>query len=385
VIEALADRSLIRLGAGRAGEIRVDLLETIHSFARDRLEQSGEDHDVQLGHASYFADLVDEAEPDLRGARQLEWTDRLEDERPNLDAALAWSFGGGYPVFGLRIVSGLRDFWFYQGHAHDMRRWTARALDHVDKAEDSLRAGVLLSAGFAAYTNRNPRAVELLDDATALYEATNDTAHQALAQVFAAGSRELLTGDVDRIRAGVERGLELARVAGATPVEAQALNFIGEIERANGNLERAWDVQTQALEISRQTGEMRRIVMVTHNLGLIAHGLGDDETAERLLRESLELAIAQGTSTMTAHCLIGLAEQIARRGDSVVAAQLIGSADNYLAMTGVRPQTTDESDHTRIRHFVSVGLGPASYREAVAQGAQLELNEAVELLPSLPA
>lgn len=385
VIEALADKSLIHLGAGRAGEIRVNLLETIRAFALDRLEQSGEARKVQLGHASYFADLVDEAEPDLRGARQVEWTNRLEDERPNLDAALGWSFGGGDPIFGLRIMSGLRDFWFYHGHAHEMRRWTARALDHVDKAEDSLRAGVLLSAGFAAYTNRDPRAVELLEDATALYEATNDTAHQALAQVHAAGSRELLTGDFDRTRAGVERGLELARRAGATAIEAQALNYLGEIERASGNLERAWDVQSQALELSRQTGEMRRVTMVTHNLGLIAHGLGDDEAAERLLHESLELAIAQEFFTMTAHCLIGLAEQVARRGNSVVAAQLIGSADEYLAMTGALTQTGDEPDHARIRDFVSAELGPESYGEAVAQGALLELDEAVELILSLPA
>ncbi len=385
VIEALADKSLIHLGAGRAGEIRVGLLETIHAFARDRLEQSGEDHEVQLGHASFFADLVDEAESDLRGARQVEWTNRLEDERPNLDAALAWSFGGGHPTFGLRIVSGLRDFWFYQGHAHDMRRWTARALDHVDEAEDSLRAGVLLSAGFAAFANRDPRAVGLLDDATALYEATSDTAHQALAQIYAAGSSELLTGDLDATRHGIERGLELARQAGATPIEAQALNYLGELERANGNYARAWDVQSQALELSRQTGEMRRVAMVTHNLGAIAHGLGDDEAAERLLHESLELAVAQGFFTLTAHCLIGLAEQIARRGDPALAARLIGSADGYLAMTGAMPQSADEPDHTRIRDFVSVELGPESYREAVAQGARLELIEAVELVRSLPA
>lgn len=197
--------------------------------------------------------------------------------------------------------------------------------------------------------------------------------------------RELLADDLDDIRRGIERGLELARRAGAMPIEAQALNYLGELERANGNFARAWDVQSQALELSRQTGEMRRVAMVTHNLGLIAHGLGDDEAAERLLHESLELAIAQGFLTQTAHCLIGLAEQIARRGDPALAARLIGSADEYLAMTGALPQSTDAPEHARIRDFVSVGLGPESYREAIVQGARLGLDEAVELIPPLPA
>ena len=149
-IEALADKSLIRLATTRVGEMRVNLLETIHAFAGDRLELSGEYDEVQRSHASYFADRVEEAERHLRRAGQVEWTHRLEEERPNLDVALTWSFGSGNPASGLRIVAGLRDFWFYQGHTHDMRQWTTRALSVVGDAEEHVRAGVLMSAGFVA-------------------------------------------------------------------------------------------------------------------------------------------------------------------------------------------------------------------------------------------
>ena len=383
-IEALADKSLIRLATTRVGEMRVNLLETIHAFAGDRLELSGEYDEVQRTHASYFADRVEEAERHLRRAGQVEWTHRLEYERPNLNVALTWSFGSGNPASGLRIVAGLRDFWFYQGHTHDMRQWTTRALSVVGDAEEHVRAGVLMSAGFVAYNDHDPRAVELLDDATALFAASNDLEHQALAQVWAAGSRELLTEDLDGARRGVWRGLELARRAGAISVEAQALNFIGELERADGNLERAQELQSQALELSRQTGEMRRVAMVTHNLGLIAHGLGDDDTAGRLLHESLELAATQGFGAQTAHSLIGLAEQIALRGHTTTAAELIGAADEYLRVMGVTAQVADEFDQSRIREFVAQEAGPERYAEAAVRGARLELDEAVELVRSLP-
>ena len=34
------------------------------------------------------------------------------DERINMYAALEWSFGGGDPTLGMRIVAALRDYWF---------------------------------------------------------------------------------------------------------------------------------------------------------------------------------------------------------------------------------------------------------------------------------
>lgn len=125
--------------------------------------------------------------------------------------------------------------------------------------------------------------------------------------------------------------------------------------------------------------------MVTHNLALIAHGLGDDKAAVRLLHESLELAVTQGFGTQTAYCLIGLAEQLALRGNAALAAQVVGAADEYLRVMGVRAQVADEGDHVRIHEFVAREAGPERYAEAAAQGARLDLDEAVELVRSLPA
>ncbi len=102
----------------------------------------------------------------------------------------------------------------------------------------------------------------------------------------------------DQLRSGFA-----ALGTGAISVEPQALNFIGELERADGNLEQARELQLQALELSRQIGEMRQVAMVAHNLGLTAHGLGDDDTVDRLLHESLELAATQGFGAQTAHSL----------------------------------------------------------------------------------
>ena len=68
----------------------------------------------------------------------------------------------------------------------------------------------------------------------------------------------------------------------------------------------------------------------------------------------------------------------------LTAAELIGAADEYLRVMGVTAQVADEFDQSRIREFVAQEAGPERYAEAAARGARLELDEAVELVRSLP-
>jgi predicted ATPase/class 3 adenylate cyclase len=379
-IEALADKSLLRIGEDRTGRIRVHLLETIDSFAHGALQESGESTLLRSRHASYFARMAAGAEAELRGSGQSEWVARLEADRPNLEAALEWSFGAVNTTEGLQIVAGLRDFWFYQGHYHEMGRWVNEAMEAVAGAEPSLRAGVYMTAGFHSYLGYLPDAVELMDEAVALYERTGDPVRQSLAQIWAAGSREMLLQDVDAARRGIVTGLDLARSVDATPVVAQALNMLGELERTEGNYELAREIQIEGLELSRVTGEDRRVAMMTHNLGFIAHHLGDDDEAQRLLLESLDLSLEQRFIAQTAHSLFGLSEQIALRGNLERAAAVIGYADTLFALMGVRPQPADEPDHTRIRRYVEHEMGAAAYEHATGRGALLELDEAVALV-----
>ena len=379
---ALADKSLIRVRHDSAGETRLDMLETIHGFARAELQASGELAEMQHRHAQYFADVAERAEAELRGSEQTEWMARLEQERPNFEAALEWSLGGNSSLPGLRIVAGLRDFWFYQGHYRVMSQWADPAMALLPDDDPGLQAGVLLTAGFHAYGKYRDDAVDLFDRSAALYEQAGDDAHRALALVWAAGAHEILDADLDAARRCLEEGTALAREVGATHVVAQALNMHGEMERTVGNYELARAIQEEGLSLARQTGEQRRVAMISHNLGLIAHHLGDDTTAERLIRESLALSNEIGFDAQTAHSLIALAEQLTLRDDPDVAARLIGAAEHFFGVSGMKAQPADAPDHDRIRTIVLEELGQDRYAEAVAQGARLDIAAAVELASS---
>src|SRR5262249_14533688 len=117
-LESLIDKSLVLLRQ----ENRFWMLETIHEYAVGLLAESGEDGDLRERHAHYFLRLAESAEPELHGARQREWLERLELDLPNLRVALEWSSSFD-DRFGLRLATALWELWFKHGHFREGRRW----------------------------------------------------------------------------------------------------------------------------------------------------------------------------------------------------------------------------------------------------------------------
>jgi predicted ATPase len=85
------DKSLLRQEEGPGEEPRFVMLETVHEFAREKLQESAEAGEIKRTHAQYFLTLAAQAYPELKGANQLEWLDRLEAEHDNMRVALSWA------------------------------------------------------------------------------------------------------------------------------------------------------------------------------------------------------------------------------------------------------------------------------------------------------
>jgi predicted ATPase len=94
LLTQLVNKSLV-LVQDRDGQARYRMLETIRQYARDRLLGSGEQEQIRDRHLDFFCNLVEEAEPHLRGPEQVAWFNRLESEYDNLRAALEWSLEDG--------------------------------------------------------------------------------------------------------------------------------------------------------------------------------------------------------------------------------------------------------------------------------------------------
>ena len=68
----------------RGGRPRYRMLETVRQYALERLHEIGQATEIRERHATWFLELAELAEPELRGAEQMVWLDRLEHEYGNL-------------------------------------------------------------------------------------------------------------------------------------------------------------------------------------------------------------------------------------------------------------------------------------------------------------
>jgi predicted ATPase/DNA-binding SARP family transcriptional activator len=124
LLASLVDKSLV-LADLTAGGARYRMLETIHEYAAERLDATGERAEVERRHLVYFREYVRAADPLLRGAGQLLWFERLEQEHENLRAALRRAVAAGDEQEALMLVLGCNWFWEVRNYASERRHWPA--------------------------------------------------------------------------------------------------------------------------------------------------------------------------------------------------------------------------------------------------------------------
>ena len=184
-VSSLLDKSLLRQEEGLEGEPRFVMLETIHEYARERLEASGEAEEIRRLHAEYFLALAEEAEPELSGPDQLACLERLEAEHDNMRAALL-----GHWRKSPRRPSGWPGCWHASGKyaltsrrgAGGSRRRCAKAAAPTRITEAATRAKLLSEAGTFAYHRADyDHAIGLHGEALELYRELGDDSGVAFA------------------------------------------------------------------------------------------------------------------------------------------------------------------------------------------------------------
>ncbi len=147
-VGVLLDQSLLRREDGADGEPRFMMLETVREYAAERLAQGpsgqGEETAVRRAHAAHYLALAEEAESALAGPEQLGWAARLERERDNLRAALAWAGAARDAATGRRLAGALWRFWAVRGPLSEGRRWLREALAGVAAARGRMEQAARL-------------------------------------------------------------------------------------------------------------------------------------------------------------------------------------------------------------------------------------------------
>ncbi len=286
---SLVDKSLLQQRPGPGGEDRFLMLETIQEYAREKLEESGEADRLQEQHATYFLEMAEKAEPELRGPKQAEWLERLEAEHDNLRAALRWAIDNGHIETALRMGAALVEFWKAHGHLTGGRAWLEAALDKSHEPTQA-RAKALMSAGnLASAQGDYARASSVLRESLELFRQLGDKVRIA-ATLKNLGNDARLQGNYEASYAYLQEGLEIARELGNRQETGAMLGDIGIVAQSMGDQEAARAFYEESLQIRRELKDRRGIAMMLVNLGELARADGDYDTAQALYEEGLAIA-----------------------------------------------------------------------------------------------
>ena len=413
-VESLVDKSLLREEDGPGGEPRFVMLETVHEYAREKLQESAEARELRRRHAEYFLALAEEAEPELKGPGQYEWIERLEAEQDNMRAAFIWLLDVGDIESGLRLAGALRRFWHVRGYFEEGRGRLEQALaedgrpsvsakakaleavaglahDQGDiyRARAAAREGLELCAGSDTGSSRvasfrrtlgiaaeregdYERATELHEESLALYREAGDDWDIA-ASLFSLANVLVVREEHERARELYREALGLSRELGDPDQYATGLANLGYEYLLDGDHEQATALNEEAAKLYRDRGSRGGLVYALDNLAWAALVRGDHERARALHEETLALCQELGDKLIGGECLEGLACAAAARGEAERSARLFGAAR---ALGYEQPP----AEHALREPYLAVArsrLEEAAWEAAWAEGQAMTFEEAV--------
>jgi non-specific serine/threonine protein kinase len=123
LLAAVVRNSLVR----PTGEDRFVLLDSLHDYAADLLDEDPDQADVAARHASFYAERAREAERHVRSPDQQVWWARLREDLANFRAAMQWSFSYGDGRLGAPMAASLTWVFIHDGMLDEADRWLRHA------------------------------------------------------------------------------------------------------------------------------------------------------------------------------------------------------------------------------------------------------------------
>jgi predicted ATPase/class 3 adenylate cyclase len=265
-VSGLVAKSMLQLDE-RVGGDRYRLLETMRDYGSEHLGQRGDLDRMQRQHADYYLTFAEEAAPHLVDADDMRWFERIDDELPNLRAALAFLRDADDQASYTRLVFALARFWWIAGLRREGLDLLTTALA-IGAAEPSRqRAEMLAIAGqHAIMLDRYDQGYGLIDDSlacsTAAGEAPSPIAFHTLALAAFVQNRT-----EDACRFG-DQAVAAARAHGDAFQICEALSFASNILGLSGDDPRGVELSDEALAIAHALGNSTLLAGTLHGAGV---------------------------------------------------------------------------------------------------------------------
>jgi non-specific serine/threonine protein kinase len=390
LLAGLVERSLV-VAEGEADGGRYRLLEPVRQYAAAHLAASDAAAAVRARHARFYLAVAERAGPELHGAEQTIWLERLERDADNLRAALTWEAAQGGPVgveAGLRFGYALWPFWWIRGDLREGRGWLAHFLRAAARERTLVRSRALFAAGRLATLDGDYRAGrEALEEGLGIARGLG---HEpaiagALTQL---GHVALQEGDYDEARARYGEALAIRQARGDRRELAISYTSLGHAALAAGDVAAARDRLARGHALYQEVSDEIEMARAQCLLGDVALAEGKQAEAREHYLASLERCRQLGHRQGVAYGLEGLALAAASalstphpapvpNADAVRAVRALGAVAALAVEIAVPPLPARRVRLRRFREAALATLGHADYEAAHRAGEALTLNEAI--------
>lgn len=287
LLGGLVDKSLVlsRQKLDESADVEIEpryrMLETIRQYADDKLLESGDSENVRNLHLAYYLKLAEAIEPELRGRKQIQRLDQLEEELDNLRTALEWSLTYS-AVDELRLASALLWLWHIRYRRTEGIVWlergleaesTARGDQPLQTSQIAIRAKATGAVGCLHAMQRNiDPALTWLEQSRTLHRILGPQGRSGVAFVYHwLGLIAYFQSKYTRAIELGNLGLVIYRAINDKFGIGECLKLIGQsIAESGGDLHQATALLEEDLALQMEIGDQDGIATAYYVLAMLA-------------------------------------------------------------------------------------------------------------------
>jgi predicted ATPase/class 3 adenylate cyclase len=336
-LDSLVDKSLVIATHGNRSRFR--LLEPIRKYAEEALVEAGEADGTGLAHARHYAAVAREAEPHIRGRRQLEWGRRLDTDHDNLRAALVTLRESGDRDAALDMAFDLLFYWEHDGWHREGIESTLRALQAGGAADPVSVCKGWFVAAVLALDITDPRSVGYAENGLEVARELGDRGviGRLTAALGAAikNTTDRLDGDAFVLQGDALWREHLEPVWWDVPWETSYLALLRGAFYPDGHPDRRREIE-RAIEGFRAAGDPAMTALALLITNYLTGFVEDDWIFDNLV-EAVEIARSNGYRQSLGHGLYFWGAKMRSRGEGESVRAALEEAATILAEIGDAP------------------------------------------------
>jgi predicted ATPase/class 3 adenylate cyclase len=384
-VATLVDQSLLRVEESDETQ-RYVMFDAIREYAAEMLATSGECEDIEARRSRALLDLAEEAAPQLAGADQRRWLDRLEHEHDNLRATIMWAANRPDPELAVRVAFALWRFWQQRGYLNEARTRLDDLRGRDWDLSPLLRARLAEARGGVAYWQADQATAEACyAEALALWreigdrrEIANALYNRAYADAAWIMGGEGGAADAPEARRMLEEALAIYRDMGDKTGEGNILWALGSFHFFAREMPEAEATYREALALHRSGGNETMAAWSLHMLALALVSQQRAAEAKAAASEALARFHEAGDVAGITLVLDDLSGVALFHKDLPRAGRMWGAARHLQAITGTDLASFSETGFGSLGYATaSQVLPPDDLERYAAEGAAMSLDEAV--------